>query len=58
MGASVSPYFGHIPMIELCLFVFEADFPALDESVFDDAGAHVEDVAGADDDIGVLPYFQ
>ena len=54
----LEPVFGHVAVIELGLFILEADLPALDEGVFDDAGAHVEDVARADHDIGVLAGFK
>src|ERR1700678_4155663 len=50
--------FGHIPMVELGLLVFEAYFPALNKAMFDKAGTHIEDVTATDDDVCVFACFE
>jgi len=50
----LQPVFVHIPVIQLCLFVFQAYFTALDEHMTDEAGTHVQYIAFADHDIGIL----
>ena len=52
------PVFCHVLVIELGLFIFETNLTALNKSVFDDAGPDIEDVARADDDIGILAGFK
>ena len=45
-------------MVQLRLLVVQAHLATLDKAMLDKAGAHIEDVAAADDDVGVLTGFE